>query len=240
MLGLGDAYVTIGLEAAPRDVDLMRRVLGDGFGRLVQVGPGGQWRFVADLVEDQKQFNPEPRLVDSNPFGLLVEPGAVVVVDSGGNDVLRVAANRQISTLGVLPPVAGATSGDSVPTSITIGPDGAYYIGELTGAPFRDGASTIYRLIPGNAPEPFLTGFKAVIGLAFDRDGSLYVLQHATGATMLLGPGVLIRVTPSGTRTTLISGLDRPTGLAIGPDGALYVSNHGSSIAIGEVLRIEP
>ena len=188
----------------------------------------------------EKQFNPEPRIVDSNPFGLLVEPGAVVVVDSGGNDVLRVAANRQISTLGVLPPVAGAASGDSVPTSITIGPDGAYYIGELTGAPFRDGASTIYRLVPGNAPEPFLTGFKAVIGLAFDRDGSLYVLQHATGATMLLGPGVVIRVTPSGTRTTLISGLDRPTGLAIGPDGALYVSNHGSSIAIGEVLRIEP
>jgi DNA-binding beta-propeller fold protein YncE len=239
MLGLGEAFVTIGLEAAPRTVDFMRQVLGDGFGRLVHFTPGGQWRFVADLVDYEKQFNPEPRVVDSNPFGLLVAPAGVVVVDAGGNDVLLVDASRHISTLAIIPSVSQASSGDAVPTSIAVGPDGAYYIGELTGAPFREGASTIFRLIPGAAPEPFLTGFKAVIGVAFDREGNLYVLQHSTGVTGLTAPGVLIRVAPDGTRTTVMSGLDRPTGLAIGPDGAAYVSVHGQSVAIGEVLRLE-
>jgi sugar lactone lactonase YvrE len=127
-----------------------------------------------------------------------------------------------------------------VPTSIAVGPDGAYYVGQLTGAPFRDGAASVYRLLPGEAPQVFLTGFKAIIDLAFDEAGNLYVLQHATGPTMLTGPGMLIRVAPDGTRTAVLTGLDRPTSVAVGPDDALYVTNHGLSAGSGEVLRVEP
>jgi DNA-binding beta-propeller fold protein YncE len=85
----------------------------------------------------------------------------------------------------------------------------------------------------------YLSGFKAVIDIAFDPDGNLYVLQHATGTTMLAGPGQLIRVAPDGSRTTVIAGLDRPTSVAVGPGGALYVTNHGLSVGLGEVLRVE-
>jgi sugar lactone lactonase YvrE len=91
-----------------------------------------------------------------------------------------------------------------------------------------------------------------ILDMAFDGEGNLYVLQHATGALQQTGPGVLIRVTPdkgqsgacaqyqAGTRTTVLSGLSRPTSVVIGPDGAIYVTNNGTSMAGGEVLRLEP
>jgi DNA-binding beta-propeller fold protein YncE len=242
MLGAGDAEVTIGLEASPilRDELSADNPEWAGFGRLVQVSAGGQWRFVADLGAFEEQANPHPRLVDTDPYGVLALPGATLVADAGGNDLVRVAANGEVSLLALLPPVPQAGDQEPVPSSVVVGPDGAYYAGEMTGAPFVDGASTIYRIAPGQAPEAYLSGFKAVIDLAFDAAGNLYVLQHATGPTTLMLPGKLIRVAPDGTRTTVLDGLDRPTSVAIGPDGALYVTNHGLSVGDGEVLRIQP
>ena len=242
MLGVGKADVTIGLETDPRFRDQLAFDQPEwaGFGRLVQVSAAGQWRFVADLGTFEEQENPHPRLVDSDPYGLLAIPGADIVADAGGNDLLRVDTNGDISLVAVLPPVPQANDQEPVPTSVVLGPDGAYYVGEMTGAPFRDGAASIYRVVPGQEPEVYLSGFKAIIDFAFDADGNVYVLQHATGPTMLLGPGELIRVAPDGTRTIVIAGLDRPTSVAIGPDGALYVTNHGLSVGGGEVLRVEP
>jgi hypothetical protein len=242
MLGPGSAVVTIGLETSPRFRDQLSADDPEwaGFGRLVRVSAGGQWRFVADLGAFEEQANPDPRLVDSDPYGVLAVPGAAVVADAGGNDLLRVDTAGEVSLLAVLPRVPQANDQEPVPTSVVLGPDGAYYVGEMTGAPFVDGAASIYRVVPGQAPEVYLSGFKAVIDLAFDSKGNLYVLQHATGPTMLLGPGQLIRVAPDGTRTTVIAGLDRPTSVTVGPDGALYVTNHGLSAGGGEVLRIEP
>jgi len=243
MLGPGSAIVTIGLETSPLFRDQLSAAQPEwaGFGRLVRVSAGGQWRFVADLGAFEEQANPDPRLVDSDPYGVLAVPGAAVVADAGGNDLLRFDdATGRVSLLAVLPRVPQASDHEPVPTSVVLGPDGAYYAGEMTGAPFVDGAASIYRIVPGQTPEVYLSGFKAVIDLTFDSEGNLYVLQHATGLTMLLGPGELIRVAPDGTRTTVIAGLDRPTSVAVGPDGAVYVTNHGLSAGDGEVLRIEP
>ena len=49
------------------------------------------------------------------------------------------------------PPFLGLPPGaqmpmQSVPTSIVKGPDGAYYVGELTGFPFQVGAARVWRL----------------------------------------------------------------------------------------------
>jgi hypothetical protein len=243
MLGVGTAHVTIGLEASP---ELRDDLSADdpewaGFGRLVKVAASGEWHFVADIGTYEKEHNPDPRIVDSNPYGLLAVPGGDVVTDAGGNTLLHVAANGQISLLAVLPPAPPPPTRvrDAVPTSVVIGPDGAYYLGQLTGAPFSDRTASIYRLVPGGAPEVYLTGFKAIIDIAFDPDGNIYVLQHATGVAGLAEPGVLIRVAPDGTRITVLTGLDRPTSVAIGPDGTPYVTNHGLSVGRGEVLRLE-
>jgi hypothetical protein len=233
MLGVGSAEVTIGMEASPILRDELSKTQPEwaGFGRLVHMSASGQWHFVADIGGFERDVNPEPRVVDSNPFGLLALPSRHVVADAGGNSLLQVEANGDVSLIAVLPPVPQANDRD---------PDGAYYVGQLTGAPFRDGAASVYRIVPGQPPEVFRSGFKAIIDVAFDSDENLYVLQHATGLTGLLGPGVLIRVAPDGTQTTVRGGLDRPTSVAIGPDGALYVTNHGLSVGGGEVLGVEP
>jgi hypothetical protein len=161
------------------------------------------------------------------------------VTDAGGNALLHVTIGGTVSTIATFP-ARPARSTDAVPTSVAIGPDGAYYVGELTGVPFAVGAARVYRVVADREPEVFLTGFTGIIDLAFGSDGSLFVLQHATGP-FLSGNGALIRVAPNGTRTTVASaGLVNPTSVVVGPDGALYVSNRGASARIGEVLRIVP
>jgi hypothetical protein len=242
MLGPGRADVTIGLETDPRLRDQLAAEHPEwaGFGQLVRVSAGGPWRFVADLGTFEEQANPDyPRTVDSDPYGLLAIPGADLVADAGGNDLVRVDANGEVSLVAVLPPVPQASDQNPVPTSVALGPDGAYYVGEMSGAPFRDGAASIYRVVPGREPEVFLSGYKTIIDFAFDSQGNVYVLQFATGPMGLGGPGELLRIAPDGSPPTVIDGLDRPTSVAVGPDGALYVTNHGLSVGGGEVLRVE-
>jgi hypothetical protein len=267
-LGRGGAFVTIGLQTNPANRALLGDV-GAGLGQLVHLAASGEWRFVVDIGAYEAAENPDNGVPDSNPFGLLALPSGHVVTDAGGNSLLRVHANGDIALLAVFPsrgstpprpsfalPPSGPFT-DAVPTSVVIGPDGAYYVAELTGVPFTDTRANIYRVVPDEAPLLFrledacLTGFKAIIDMAFDTHGNLYALQHATGSTQLMGPGILIRVTPdeseadicaayqAGTRTTVLSGLTRPTSIAIGADGALYVTNRGTTAGKGEVLRIE-
>jgi hypothetical protein len=247
--GRGGGYIAIGLETDPR----RRSELGEAgayFARLVRFTPNGGWNFVADLGQFEIDNNPVggPTRVDSNPFRVLVEPAGQLVVDAGGNDLLRVAANGEISLLATFPskferPV------DSVPTKVVVGPDGAYYVSELSGNPFTPGAANIYRVVPGEAPSVFLSGFKTVIDIAFTENGNLYVLEHSKDTTPGIGsPGTLKRVELAGCatapnlcpRTIVRMGLRRPTSIALGLAGEVYITVNGLDAGLGEVWRIDP
>jgi len=235
--GRGGAFITIGMTGDPR---IVRERFGPGgalFGTLVQAPASGRWRFVADISAYEVTANPDGNVVDSNPYGVLAEPSKHMVTDAGGNSLLEVSANGDISTVAVFPARPGRST-DAVPTSVVRGPDGAYYVGELTGVPFAEGAARVYRVVPGQAPTVFRDGFKTIIDLTFGPDGSLYVLQHAT-ATFFGGPGQLIRVAPNGTRTVVVSDLSRPASVVVDDDGTIFISNRGTSIGTGEVLRID-
>ena len=162
-----------------------------------------------------------------------------------------------------MPP--GVTQTDSVPTSVVVGPDGAYYVGELTGIPFagpeRD-QSNIYRVEAGQDPyhpTVFLdgseTGFNAIIDIAFKGRG-LYVLQHwTTTPTAIPRDGELVRVSCGG-RPLVCDGRPhdgpRRTGRAdrdrrrrgrrvvrLQPRRLFRRSSEASVHTIGEVLRID-
>jgi hypothetical protein len=275
-LGLGGAHVTIGLQQNP----LSRERLGEAgmqFAQLIQLTPNGGWRFIADFGEFEIANNPDGRLntdgspnLDTNPYGVLAIPGGHIVTDAGANALMQVAANGEISLLatfharGSIPPRPSFAPppanplGDAVPTSVVIGPDGAYYVAELTGVPFVDTRANIYRVVPGEAPRLHLIsdacigGFKMVMDIAFDAAGRLYVVQHATGALQAVGPGVLIQITPDpaisdicaayrqGIRTVVMNGMNFPTSVAIGDDGAIYLTNKARTPGEGEVLRFHP
>lgn len=236
--GRGGAFVTIGLGGNPG----RRSAFGASahiFGSLVQVSASGEWRVVADLSEVELQSNPAGGPLDTNPYGVLAEPGVHFATDAGGNDLLKVEPNGWVTAIATFPSRPARTT-DAVPTAVVRGPDGALYVSELTGAPFAEGVAQIYRVVEGSAPTVFLTGFKTIIDFAFGADGSVYVLQHATGPVFFSGAGQIVRVEPGGTRTTIVSGLTRPTSLIVDVDGTIYVTNHGIEAGTGEVLRIEP
>lgn len=238
-LGRGNAFVTIGWAGADPILRAGFGPAGAQFGTLMRINAHGSWSIVADLAAYESAFNPADGPLESNPYGVLAEPAARIATDAAGNSLLRIKANGEISTLATFPS-RPARPTDAVPTSVVRGPDGAYYVSELSGVPFADGAARIYRVVPGNEPEVFLEGFKTVIDMEFGKDGSLYVLQHATGPVFFAGPGQVIRVTPDGARSVVVGNLNRPTSVTLGPDSALYVTNQGVSVGTGEVLRVVP
>jgi hypothetical protein len=240
----GEAYVLVGgCFVEPRD---------GACGELIRLQPNGTWETIADLGEYEVLNNPDGSLLpDYNPYAVLALPDKFIVADAGGNDLLRVAPTGEISTLAVFPqrsvdappflelPPGTQLPMDAVPTSVALGPDGALYVGQLTGYPFPVGGANIYRVVPGEAPQVYAEGFTNVIDLAFEGDGSLLVLEIAKNG-LLSGDqtGALIRLKPNGSRKTLVSeGLRMPTAVAIGYD-ALYISNCGDCAGDGEVLRI--
>jgi hypothetical protein len=232
----GGAYVTIGLGFDPA----VRESFGPGgqwFGKLLYFPTWKRGRAVADVSAYEATANPAGGPIDTNPFGLLTLPASRFVVDAGANALLNVSANGDVSTVAVFPSKPDRTV-DAVPTAVAVGPDGAYYVSELTGAPFAAGSARIYRVVPGAEPRVYLDGFKTIVDIDFGRDGSLYVLEHATGPMFFAGPGDLIRIAPDGSRTRVMDDLTRPTSLIVDADDTIYVSNRGISADAGEVLQV--
>ena len=244
----GRAFVTVGWGGTPT-ARSNAAAKGKAFGRLVQTGPKGGRRTAADIAAFEQAYNPGGGPVDSNPYGVLAEPRGTYVTDAGANTLYKVNG-WNVSLVATFPPQPRTCTTpfpappvqESVPTTVVRGPDKALYVGELTGFPFCAGAARIWRVVPGEEPKVFLTGFKMIMDMAFAKDGSLYVLQYASSPFVIGGPGLIVKVSPNGTRTTLETGaaLQQPAGLAIGKDGALYVSNKTVTPGGGEVLRILP
>ncbi len=242
LTGRGHATVAIGWGGLPslRD-DLDARAVAAG--TLIQLRPSGGWRVVADVSAFEESANPAGGIVDSNPYGVLAEGGRTFVVDAGGNSLVEVRANGDISLIATFPTTSAPppfNQSDAVPTRVKRGPDGALYVSTLSGVPFLAGSARIYRVQPGQSPTVYLGGFKTVTDFAFAPDGGVYVLQFATAPVFFGGTGALIHVAPNGTRTTITTDLFQPTGVVVGPDGSVYVSNRGTSSGNGEVLRITP
>jgi sugar lactone lactonase YvrE len=246
LTGSGNLYVTLGLGDDPA----LRAQLppaGQLAATLIRAKPSkGTFRVVADIGAFELSDNPDGGLPDTNPQGLLLTAKGRVVADAGGNSLLRVSQAGSISTLAAFPnrlvpnPFGGPDIPmQAVPTTVTRGPDGALYVGQLTGFPFPVGGANIYRVVPGGSPEVFAGGFTNIIDIAFGPDHALYVLEIAHNGLLSGDPtGALIRVDKNGSRTIIASeGLTMPTGVAI-RNGKAYVSNCGVCADTGQVIAI--
>ena len=249
VLGRHTIVLSMGLGGAPSE---RRKVPAFGqkqLGHLLAFDDRTQ-RFVSmgDLARHEAKANPvnEP---NSDPTGLVqARRGRFMVTDSGGNDLVSVrrgtvrtvaAIHNRLGTSPITGP--DPVPYESVPTDVVKGPDGAFYVSELTGFPFIPGAARIWRVVPGQTPTVWASGLTNVTSLAF-AGKRLYAVQIADkGLTDMGGPiGSLRRVFPdvSGKASRPIAeGIFAPYGVAI-HRGSAYVSTGAVASAGGTVIKV--
>jgi hypothetical protein len=217
-------------------------------GQLISLKPGGAVRYVADVGHENHTWSAAHaglvpgQFPDANPYGVLALPRARWVVDAGANTINRIGSNGRVTIMGFIPNPAAS---DSVPTCIDKGPDGALYIGELTGGGNGPGSASIWRFTPRNQKlTKWATGLTAVTGCGFAPNGRFYATEFSTAGldNAAPGTGAVVRVR-HGKPRTVVSKLNFPGGFAA-RKGSLYVSNWsvspatGAQMPSGEVLRI--
>jgi glucose/arabinose dehydrogenase len=238
----GTGYVVVGLGTNPnaRGTDLAPS--GGKLGQVFTFTPGGGKAAFADVSAYEAANNPAGGPLDSNPYHGAALADGLLVTDAGANSLLKVGLDGSVSLVASFPSRfigPPAPSSEPVPTGVAVGPDGNYYVSELTGFPFTQGAARIYKVTPGGNVSVFMDGFTTITDLSFGPDGTLYVLEFDdNGLATPGGTGKLLKVAPGGAAETMFSGLVAPTGLAIGSDNALYVTNFSVLEGRGQVLRI--
>ena len=230
-----------------------RESLGPGgalLGQVVRLRESGRHRPVGDILGFQDTLHPGH--IEANPYGLLADlPSTVIVANAGGpggnqgNDLLAVHRSGSVVQLAQFPERVPVADPDvlirSVPTTVARGPDGALYVGELSGDPFFPGEARVWRVVPGQPPTVHAQGFTTIIDIAFDHLGRLIVLQTGPNPFDSALEGALIRVAADGQRTELArAGLTNPGGVAVAGPGVFYVtSGLATGGNAGRLLRLQ-
>jgi hypothetical protein len=229
---------------------------------------------VADIgkyqLKDPDPYNQADPPTESNPYGVAaLNDGTVLVADAANNDLLRVWPNGYVKTVArlkprlvkvptglpasdpegnPLPPAGTPILAEAVATSVTVGSDGYWYVGELRGFPATPGTSQIWRIKPGSVNavcdpvrphkgkcERYADGYTSIVDLAGGPRGTLAVLEldkaswlkfelgmPTKGGLFLQYPG---RHHKAGFKQELVKNqLTLPGGVAFNRWGQLYVS----------------
>lgn len=228
-VGRGGRY-TISMGAG---IDLRaRRSLGSPAHRLgmLLAGRPGRLHSVADIVKWEWHHNPDhSQAHDSDPAGFLPTRHGYRLADAGGNDLLRIDRRGHVHLTAVFPPRmapvppqmgGGQVPMQAVPTAVTRGPDGAFYVSQLTGFPFPQGGAQIFRIVPGHAPTVWASGLTNVTDLAWSGH-RLFAVEIAEHGLLSVPPGqvptgALVRVRHGANQhLRVLAELDAPYGLAI-------------------------
>ena len=207
-----------------------------------------------DLPEECAALFPEPGpmsspasytgIVDSHPYASLATDDGIYVADAGGNDILFVDSEGEVSVVAVLPPedpilvtvelAAGAglpdcvagyeTVFESVPTDVELADDGFLYVTTLPGGPENPSLGargSVYRVdIESGESERVSTGFAGATGLAVAEDGTIYVAELFGGDD---GSGQVSYIQPGADTPTVLVALPRPAAIELQGD-ELYVT----------------
>ena len=209
---------------------------------ILRINDDGTHTVVADLGTwevNNPAANPEPG--DFEPEGVWYSMvnvrGDFYAVDPNHGEFVKVTPDGTISRVVDF----SAEFGHIVPTALAY--NGNFYVGNLGVFPIQDGSSSIYKITPSGQVSVVATGFSTILGLAFDNQARLYVLEMTYGSVSGFpepGKSRVVRLNPNGTQDVIATGLSFATGMTMGPDGNLYVSNwgFGRPPGGGEIMKI--
>jgi len=204
---------------------------------IFRVNSNNTWTMIADLSAFQKAHevaapNPGDFEPDGTWYSMVVVRGEFYAVEPNHGELDAVSLDGTIRRVADI----SATQGHIVPTAIAY--HGNFYVGNLNTFPIEESGSRILKITPSGQVKVVETGVTTVLGVAFDHEANMYILENTTGNLFPTpGTGKVLRVTDSGFEE-IATGLSLPTAMTFGPDGALYVSNWGFGPPLGQIVRI--
>ena len=267
-IGTGSMWATTGSLTIPTEDG------GQGLHRVSR----GKTEKVANLFAFEAENNPDGQAVDSNPYSVAaLNAHSALVADAGANDLLRIDNKGNIEVVAIFPNEMVSTQNikdllgcpipdgpcdlpdmipaQPVPTTVIIGPDGYYYVGELKGFPAPTGESNIWKISPDasgamcgsstDCVKLFDGGFTSIIDMTFDEDGMLYVAEldeQSWFAVEVLGTGAggTIKVcNPETLQCEVVaSGIPILTAITFDKDGRLWATKNSLIPGQAEVIEI--
>jgi hypothetical protein len=208
------------------------KIVSDMDANLLKARPFGTAEVFAGIGAFETANDPDGQGVESNPYSVLALRDKTLVADAAGNSIVQVDRDGNVSLFAVLPnvtdglcegvPNEGGTTGcDFVPTSLTLGPDGAVYVGGL-GAE-TPGAGRVVKLDAdtGAALDEWGDLF-TVTGVAVGRDGAIYASELFGGDPAAPVPGQLTRIAADGSRSS--KPVPFPAGVQVDKFDNVYVA----------------
>jgi hypothetical protein len=220
-------------------------------GKLYEFERPGDLDVVANIGAFERRVNPDGAHIESNPFDLArIGRRRVLVADAAANAVVIADRRGRLDWVATLPTelvptrnvkrLAGCPDpipdfafacdlprripAEGVPTSVAVGPDGAYYVSELKGFPAPRNRSRIWRIEPGTrharcGSSPACTvvadGFTSIVDINFGHDGTLHVVELDEGSWFAVELGAGTGGTVNACSWPTFSCIEEATGLTI-------------------------
>lgn len=210
---------------------------------VLRVNSDGSTTMVANLSTFQKSHpvaNPEPDDFepDGTWYSMLAVDGVFYAIEPNHGELDAITTRGRVTRVLDI----SSIEGHIVPTALAF--DGQnFFVGNLDTFPIKDGSSKIMKITPDGQITTEFINLSDILGLAFDGQGRLYVLENTTGNPFPTpDTGVILRVEGKNRYRQIATGLSLPTAMTFGPDGNLYVSNLGFGpppVGAGQVLKVK-
>jgi hypothetical protein len=213
---------------------------------IFKVNADKTWTMVANISQylmnnpvahpDPDDFEP-----DGTPYSMVNVNGNLYVTQPNQQEVDRInPSNGNISRVVDISILHSGLGGGWIGPTSMVHHDGNFYFGTLMPFPLVQGAASVYKLSTNGTYSVYASGFTMILGVAFDDNNNLYVLENTVGQP---GPtpgfGDVVRVDPSGKRQIVASRLNLPTAMTFGPDGKLYISDWGiGPPGLGQIVQV--